>query len=191
MAGQRDHRRQEQRGVDQLAQLGEIDAVADMGRGGGEHVATRRGDAGAIELILRGREQHGPLGAADHCDGRCQQAVVGTDEHSVAASDLDRDGPPSGAGPRVDGGQYDPRGDVADRPDQRERTGPNVVGLDAVGEIDDADVRCQVAQHRLDDADVLVGGAVVGEERDRVVAATHAGDATGDEVAGRGLAGTR
>jgi hypothetical protein len=46
-----------------------------------------------------------------------------------------------------------------------------------VREVDDADVRCDVTDHRLDHPDELVGGAVVGQERHGVESA-HPADAT-------------
>ncbi len=75
---------------------------------------------------------------------------------------------PWAADPRVDDGQDDPRAEVGHRPDQGRRAGPDVVRRDLVGEVDDRDARRQPAQHRMDDADELVGQAVVGEEVDRV-----------------------
>ena len=84
----------------------------------------------------------------------------------------------SGADARIDDRQHDAARHVRDAPRQRERTGADVERRDLVGEVDDGDVRCEVTDDRLDHADELVGGAVVGEERDGVEAVTgHVGDA--------------
>ena len=60
-------------------------------------------------------------------------------------------------------------------------------GGDVVGDVDDGDVGRERADDRLHHADELVGGAVVGEERDGVVAAVG-GHGT-DRSAGRRRAG--
>ena len=57
---------------------------------------------------------------------------------------------------------------------------PHVVGGHLVGQVDDGDVRRDLADHGLHDADELVTGAVVGEEGDRVEAGAHrAAEGTG------------
>ena len=69
----------------------------------------------------------------------------------------------------IDDGEHDALGDVRDRPGERQRAAAHVERADAVGQVDDRDVRRHVADDRLDDADELVVEAVVGEERHRVV----------------------
>ena len=62
---------------------------------------------------------------------------------------------------------------VLDGPHQGERRRPGRRGADLVGEVDDGDVAGEIADDGLHDADELVGGAEVGEERDGVVRAAH------------------
>ena len=99
--------------------------------------------------------------------------MSGPDEHAGAAGDLDGDRLARRADTGVDDGQHDALGDVRDGPGQGQRSAAHVVGADAVGEVDRRDVRGQVAQHGLDDADELVVEAVVGQERHGVVGAAH------------------
>ncbi len=75
-----------------------------------------------------------------------------------------------GADAGIDDREHDARWHVPDAPGERERSTADVERRDLVGEIDDADVRCDVADHRLHDADELVAIAVVGQERHGVVA---------------------
>ena len=52
-------------------------------------------------------------------------------------------GPPVRAHARIDDGQHDAGRHVLDAPREGERAGPDVVGRDLVGEVDDGDVRAR------------------------------------------------
>ena len=108
--GSGDHARHQQVGVDERAELGEVDAVAQVGGGRGEHVAAGERRARRGEVVLGVGQLDGALGAADDRDGRREQAVVGPDEHAGAAGDLDRDRPPRRADAGVDDRQHDALG---------------------------------------------------------------------------------
>ncbi len=164
-------------GIDLGAELGQLDAVADVSGRGTEDVAPVERRTGRLELVLEVRELDGTLGAAGHRDGRGEQPVVGADDDTGATGDLDRDRAAPRADAGVDDAQHDTGGHVADAPGERERAGADVERWDLVGEVDDADVRGDVTDDGLDDADELVGGAVVGQERHGVEAA-HRADAT-------------
>ncbi len=82
-------------------------------------------------------------------------------------------GPACRADARVDDRQHDPGGHVRDRSGERQRTAADVEGRDPVREVDDLDVRGEIAHDGLHHADELVVRAEVGEERDRVVPACH------------------
>ena len=121
-------------------------------------------------------ELDGAVGAADHRDGGGEQPVVGSDEHRLAVADLDGDGAPIGADAGIDHREHDARREVLRAAGEREAAAANVVGLDLVREVDDGDLGGDRADHRLHDADELVGEAVVGQEGDRVVPAAHRRD---------------
>ncbi len=122
------------------------------------------------ELVLGVRQLDRAFGTAGHRHGRCQETVVGSDHHAGTARDLDRDGTAVGADARIDDREHDARRHVPDASGERECSGANVVRRDLMGEVDDADVRRDVADHGLHDADELVAVAVVGQERHGVVA---------------------
>ena len=117
---------------------------------------------------------HGASGAAGHRDGRSQQAVVGADEHAFAVGDFDRDRlaaaadardrPPPSTTPL---GMYETHRASARLPARTSNGAMLWVRSIVLG------VRSDVADDRLDDADELVDEAVVGQQRDGVVAAAH------------------
>ena len=119
---------------------------------------------GAAQLVLGIGQLDSGGGAADHADGRSQQPVVGPHEVRLPVADLDGDGPPVGAHAGVDHCQHDAGAEVLDAAGQRQGAGLDVVGLDVVGDVDDRDLRRDRADDRLDHADELVAGAVVGQE---------------------------
>ena len=157
-------------GIDLGAEVDQGHAVAEMGRGRGEDVASRERRAGRLELVLGVRQLDRAFGTAGHRHRRCQETVVGSDHHAGTAGDLDRDRTAVGADARIDDREHDTRWHVADAPRERECSGANVVRRDLMGEVDDFDVWRDVADHGLHDADELVAIAVVGQERHRVVA---------------------
>ena len=166
-------------------EVGEGHAGAQVGGGGGEHVAAGEGGPGRGELVVGVGELDGRGGAAAHRDGAGEQPVVGADEVALPVADLHGDGAPLGADAGVDDRQHHARAQVLRGAAQREAAGPHVVGGDLVGEVDDGDVRRDLADHRLHDADELVTGAVVGEEGDRVEAGGHrAAEGTGMRFGG-------
>ena len=158
------------------AELGQVDAVAQVGGRRGEHVATGERRAGRRELVLGVGQHDGAAGAAGHGDRRRQQAVVGPDQHALAVGDLDRHRLPRRADARVDDRQHDAVGHVRDRTGPAPGAAADVERPDAVGQVDDHRVRRQVAHDRLDHADELVVEPVVREERHGVVAAGHASE---------------
>ena len=116
-----------------------------------------------------------PGGAADHAHGAGEQAVVRADQHRLAVlAHLDGDRTPSGADTGIDHGEDHARNQVLDAAGERQGAGPDVVGRDLVGDVDDGGVRSDRADDRLDDADELVDQAVVRQERDRVAATARA-----------------
>ena len=162
-----------------VTELGEIDAVAQVRGPGREDVAAGEGGARRGEVELGVGEPHGALGTAGHGDRRGEQAVVGADQHALAAGHLDGHARRAGPHAGVDDGEHDARRHVPDAAGEGERAGAHVVRRDVVGEVDDPCVRREVADDGLHDADGLVGGAEVAEERDRVEAAAHGTQPTG------------
>ena len=98
--------------------LAEIAAVADVGHGGSEDIASRKGRPRRRQAVLGAGEDDGPAGTAHHRYGWCQQPVVRPDEHGLAIGDLDGDGPPLAPDTGVDDGQHHSGGEVLDRPNQ-------------------------------------------------------------------------
>ena len=156
-----------------LAELGEVDAVAQVAGDRGEDVAAGERGPVRLQVVLLVGQHHGPPGAARHRHRRRQQTVVGPDEHALAVGDLDRDRLATAADARVDDGEDDTARDVGDAAGQRQAAGAHVERGDVVGQVDRLGVRSDVADDRLDDADELVDQAVVGQQRDGVVAAAH------------------
>ena len=74
---------------------------------------------------------------------------------------------------------------------QREPAGAHVERRDVVGEVDDADVRRDVADHRLHDADELVGEPVVGEEARRCRSGGPCGGDATTSTGGPGRGGAK
>ena len=156
------------------AELGEVDAVAEVGGRRSEDVAPgERGARRARAGRRRWSSSTARRRAAGDGDRRGEQPVVGADEDAGAVGHLDGDGPAGGADAGIDDREHDALGNVGDGPGERQGAGAHVVGADAVGEVDRRDVRREVADHRLDDADELVVEAVVGEQRHGVVATCH------------------
>ena len=130
---------------------------------------------GRLEAVLGAGELDGPGGAADHGDRRGQQAVVRSDQDRLARRRPRRRPPAGRCRPR---GRPRParrrapgtgrRGPARARRPGRRRRGTSWV-MSMTG-----DVGRELADHRLHDADELVGGAVVGEERDRWAAGVTA-----------------
>ena len=115
----------------------ELDAVAEVGGGRGEHVAAGERGAGRGEVVLGVVELDGAVGAAGHRDRRREQPVVGPDEHAGAVR---RPRSATARRRRADAGiddrEHDARRHVRDRPGQRQRAGADVERADAVGEVD-------------------------------------------------------
>ena len=156
-----------------VTQIHQVDAVAQVRGCRTEHVASGERVARTLDLELGVRQLDRALRAADHRHRRCEQPVVRADQHPVAVGHFDGDRPSARADARVDDRQHDARRDVADAARQCERTTPDVERSDAVREVDHRGVRGDVADHRTNDTGELVDDAVVGQERDGVIAATH------------------
>ena len=123
---QRDHAREQQIGVDGVAQFEQVDAVAQRRRRRSEHVAPVEGGAGRFEPMLRIVQLDRTARTAGHRHGRGQQPVVGADEHPFTVRDLDGDPASHRADARIDD-RHDHSGrDVADRAGERERPGADV-----------------------------------------------------------------
>ena len=142
---------------------------------------TRRGrrrSARGGELVVGVGQLDRSGRAADHADRRGQQPVVRPDEDRGAVAHLDRHRSAVGADPGIDDGEHHARRQVlrgcapasGRRPARRAAAISWLMSITTTGgaiwRITD-----------LHDADELVGRAVVGEERDRVVA-VHGGRAT-------------
>ena len=130
-------------------------------------------------------QHHGALRAAGHRDRRSEQTVVGTDEHTFAVGDLDRDRLAAAADAGVDDGEHDPGGRYEIAPGQRQAAGAHVERSRSRG------VRSIIAtcgaMSRMTALTTPTNSsieAVVGEERDGVVATAH-GDNLATTVARR------
>ena len=119
---QRDDTGQQQVGVDFVAQLEQVDAVAQVRCGGGEDVTTGERRSGTRQLMGDAGQFDRSFRPARDGDRRSEEAVVRPDEHSLAAGHLDGDRAASRRHPRVDDSQHDPGRDVADAARQRERS---------------------------------------------------------------------
>ena len=170
---ERHHAGQQQVGVDQFAEFGEIDTIAELRCDRGEHVTSGERGADRRKVPVGVVQFDCALGATCQCHSGSQQAVVGPDEDALPAGHLDGDGPSSGGYAGVDDREHHTGRYVADAASERERPGANVEGGNAVGEVDDPGVRGQIADHRVHDTDEFIGGAVVREERHRLVTASH------------------
>jgi hypothetical protein len=124
-------------------------------------------------VVLGIGERRGARGAARHGDGPGEETVVGSDEDSVAVTDLDGDGPAGCSDTGVDHGEDDAGRQILSGPGESEAAGPDVVGRNLVGDVDDRYVGRDRPDDALDDAGELVCGPVVREERDRVVAVSQ------------------
>ena len=135
--GSGDHARHQQVGVDERAELGQVDAVAEVGGDGREHVATgergprrrRGGTPGwSARRPARRRPTIATAGASSPLSGPTSTPAPPATSIAIAS--------PGGADAGVDDRQHDALGHVRDGPGQGQRTGAHVVGADAVGEVD-------------------------------------------------------
>src|SRR5690606_10134911 len=126
-----------------------------------EDVPPGEGGAGGGQVEVRVGQVDRTRGAADHGHRGGQQAVVGPHEHRHAVAHLDRDGTAVAADARVDHRQHHPGAEVLRAAGEEQAPGPHVVGGDVVGEVDDPDAGRDRPDHRVDDADELVGPPVV------------------------------
>jgi hypothetical protein len=159
--------------VDGRPQCGQVDAVAQVGGGGREDVTAGEGRSRGRQPVQLLGQLDRPGRSAGERDGRCQQAVVGTDQHTGAVAHLDGQRPPVRAHAGVDHGQDHTGRDVLDAAGEGQRAGPDVVRRDLVGQVDDGGVGGDVTDDRLHHPDELVGGAVVRQKRHGVVAGRH------------------
>ncbi len=88
---QRHDTRQQQVGVDRLAELAEVDAVAELCGGRREDVAPGERGAGRRQVPAGVGQLDGTFRPARHRHRRGEQTVVGADEDALAAGDLDGD----------------------------------------------------------------------------------------------------
>ena len=168
-----DHPGHQQIGVDLGAEFGHVAPVAEKGRSRGEDVSAGKRGAGGEQSMVRIRDLHSSPGTTGHRNGGSEQPVVGPDEYPFAVGDFHRDRAPRRADARVDDGEYHTRRDVADAAGERERPGAHIERCDAMSEIDHAYVWREVTDHGVDNADEFIGGAEIGQERNRLVATTH------------------
>ena len=104
------------------------------------------------------------------------EVVDPVDPTDAGEDDEDEPKPKDGKKPAKPGheghdhGEHDPGAQVLRAAGQGQAPAAHVVGRDAVGEVDDGDLGGDRADHRVDDADELVGGPVVGQEGDGVEA---------------------
>ena len=138
-----------------------------------EHVAAVEGGGDRLEPPGRGGDLDRGSNPAEPLRGREQQPVVRPDEQPLVLGRLDRDRPPRAADLGVDDGEMDAARRVRQRTGQRQRALDHAVARDPVREVDDADLGRLPGDHGVDDADELVGRAVVRQERHR---AHRAGD---------------
>ena len=111
-------------------------------------------------------------GATHQADCRGEQAIVRPDQHRHAVADLEGNRPPVGTDAGVDHRDDDAGVEVIGRPGKRKTAGSCVELGDAVGDVDDTDLRRDRTDHGVDHADELVGVAEIGKERDGVVLTT-------------------
>ena len=159
--------------IDLLTEFDQVYAVGQVGGGWGEHVPSGKGRPGCRKLVGGLGERHGPAGPPDQGHRRSEESVVGADQYRVTVADLDGYRPPVGGHPGIDDGENHPTTEVLGASGQSEGARPDVEGRYAVGDVDDGRMRGDGADHRMDDSDKFVLGAVVREERDSLVATTH------------------
>lgn len=109
----------------------------------------------------------------DHGNRGSEEAVVGTDEDRHAIANFDGDTSSTRGDTGVDDREYDTRVQVLRGASEGQATGPNVLGLNAMGDVDDANMGSDGVDDGLCHADKLVCEAVVGEKRDRLVSLSH------------------
>ncbi len=174
LAGERHHGREERDGIDGRAQVGQVDAEAQVGGGRGEDVAPVEGRASvgtSTSGLVSSTARDAPPQSATAGASRPLSGPTSTEAPSPTSTAIGRREVPtcgSTTASTTPGQRYGVL---------RARARPpaaHVVGRDAVGEVDDGDLGGDRADHRVDDADELVDEPVVGEEGDRVVAKGHA-----------------
>ena len=132
-----------------------------------EHVAAVEGCRHRLEPPRRRRDLDGLRHAAEPLGRGHEQAVVRADEQAVLLLRAQRDRASLRAHLGVDHRQVHARGRVRQSALEHPRSRLHVLPRDAVTDVDHPGVRAQAREHAVDDADELVGQAVVGEERDR------------------------
>ena len=133
--------------------------------GGSEHVASGEGGPGRGEPVVGVVERDHRTGPTGHGHRRGEQTVVGTEEH--APGHLYAHQTAAGADARVDDRQVHARSAERQRTAQDEGSGPDVVAVEAVGEVDDPRLGRDSRDHRAADPGELVARAVVRQEGDR------------------------
>ena len=133
-------------GVDR-PELGEVDAVAEVGGDRSEDVAAGERGARARRGGTRVGQLDGAAGATGHRDRRREQTVVGPDQHASAAGHLDRDRLAIAADAGIDDGEDDAGGHVGDARASASEPARTSNGRNVVGEVDDVDMRSDVADH--------------------------------------------
>ena len=172
-ARDRQHARQQRGGIDLRAELGDGHAVGEMRSSRGEDVTPIEGRSpGAWQLVVLVGEVNRAGGATHQADRRGEQAIVRPDQHRHAVADLEGNRPPVGTDAGVDHRDDDAGVEVIRRASKRKTAGSSVELGDAVGDVDDTDLRRDRTDHGVDHADELVGVAEIGKEGDRVVLTT-------------------
>jgi hypothetical protein len=126
----------------------------------------------------------GPLHAPEGVGRPREQAVVRADEHAVPG--LEHDGAPLGADAGVDHGQVDGRRQELDRLGEHVGALAYVLGLDGVGDVDDAHSRGGAGDHAMAHTDEVVVQTVVTEEGDPVESRHASSSSVSWGRAGRG-----
>ena len=172
-ARDRQHARQQRGGIDLRAELGDGHAVGEMRSSRGEDVTPIEGRSpGARQLVVLVREVNRTCGATHQADRRGEQAIVRPDQHRHAVADLEGNRPPVGTDAGVDHCDDDAGVEVIRRPSKRKTAGAGVELGDAVGDVNDTNLRRDRTDHGVDHTDKLVSVAEIGKEGDRVVLTT-------------------
>ena len=114
-----------------------------------------------------------------------EQAVVGADQHTGTTRNFHSDTTPRRTHTGVDHREYHTLGHPRDGSGQSQRTSSHITWCDAVGQIDNGGLRCKITNNRVHHTDEFIVEAIVGQERDGVVAARHPSDANAASTAAR------